>query len=152
MISRARGNPDCIFLKTIATRMSVISCKTIRGIYVHLTKPWGSQDYVPLYKNEQGCPGGFCPTLTQIIKGRMKLTISWLQLGRIYFILRIYHECEGRIEKSVPRFTDWHHEACRVNTNGDPKGQIFLSYPRANNDFFFIAYHCFFFFFFFFLF
>ena len=99
----------------------------------------------PYAKNEQGCPGGFCPTLTQIIKGQMKLTISWLQLGRIYFILRIYHECEGGIEKSVPRFTDWHHEACRVNTNGDPEGQIFLSYPRANNDFFLLLTTVFFF-------
>ena len=28
-------------------------------------------------------------------------------------IIRIYHECEGGIEKSVPRITvGWHHEAC----------------------------------------
>ena len=25
-------------------------------------------------------------------------------------IIRIYHECEGRIEKSVPRIGVWHHE------------------------------------------
>ena len=37
--------------------------------------------------NEQECPGGCCPTLTQIIKGQMQLTIGWLQLGRTYFIL-----------------------------------------------------------------
>ena len=24
-------------------------------------------------------------------------------------IIRIYHESEGGIEKSVPRITDWHH-------------------------------------------
>ena len=42
-------------------------------------------------------------------------------------IIRIYHECEGRIEKSVSRITIWHNEACRVMTNGDPEGQIFLS-------------------------
>ena len=29
-------------------------------------------------------------------------------------IIRIYHMCEGRIEKSVLRITVWHHEACRV--------------------------------------
>ena len=29
------------------------------------------------------------------------------------------HECEGRIEKSVPRMAVWHHEACRVMTNRD---------------------------------
>ena len=49
----------------------------------------------------------------------------------------IYHECEGRIEKSVPRIAIWHHEACRVMTNGDPKGLIFLSYPHTNNGSFF---------------
>ena len=29
---------------------------------------------------------------------------------------RIYHECEGRIEKSVQRIAVWHHKACRVMT------------------------------------
>ena len=52
--------------------------------------------------------------------------------------IRIYHECEGTIEKSVPRIAVWHHEACRMMTNGDPKGQIFLSYPHTNNGFFFL--------------
>ena len=49
--------------------------------------------------------------------------------------IRIYYECEGRIEKSVPRITVWHLGACRMMTNGDPKGQIFLSYPHTNNGF-----------------
>ena len=26
--------------------------------------------------------------------------------------ISIHHECEGGIEKSVLRITDWHHEAC----------------------------------------
>ena len=52
--------------------------------------------------------------------------------------IKIHHECEGRIEKSVPRFAIWHHEACRVMTNGDPQGRIFLSYPHTNNWFFFL--------------
>ena len=26
-------------------------------------------------------------------------------------IIRIYHECEGMIEQSVPRVAVWHHEA-----------------------------------------
>ena len=51
-------------------------------------------------------------------------------------IIRIYRECEGRIEKSVPRITGWHHEACRVMTNGNPEGRIFLSFPHINNGFF----------------
>ena len=50
--------------------------------------------------------------------------------------IRIYHECEGRIENAVPRITVWHHEACRVMTNGDRKGLTFLSYPHTNNGFF----------------
>ena len=55
--------------------------------------------------------------------------------------IRIYHVCNGGIEKSVPRITDWHHEACRVMTNGDPEGRIFLSHPHTNNGFFFLAQH-----------
>ena len=49
-------------------------------------------------------------------------------------IIKIHHKCEGRIEKSVPRITDWHHEACRV----DCEGHIFLSHPHRNNGFFFL--------------
>ena len=50
----------------------------------------------------------------------------------------IYHECEGRIEKSVPSIAIWHHKACQVMTNRDPEGRIFLSYPHTNNEFFFL--------------
>ena len=42
--------------------------------------------------------------------------------------MRIYHECEGRIEKSVPRIAVWRHEACREMKNGNPEGRIFF-YP-----------------------
>ena len=42
-------------------------------------------------------------------------------------IIRILHECEGRIEKSVPRIIFWHHKACRVMTNGDLRDDFF--YP-----------------------
>ena len=31
----------------------------------------------------------------------------------------IYHKYVGGIEKSIPRITDLHHEACRVMTIGD---------------------------------
>ena len=37
------------------------------------------------------------------------------------------------MEKSVPRITDWHHNDCRVMTNGDREGLIFLFYPHTNN-------------------
>ena len=53
-------------------------------------------------------------------------------------IIKIYHECAGRIEKSIPRIGVWHHKACRVVTIGDPNGRIFLSYPNTNNGFFFL--------------
>ena len=53
-------------------------------------------------------------------------------------VIRIYHEYEGRIDKSVPRITGWHHEACRVMTNGDHEGRLFLSHPHTNNGFFFL--------------
>ena len=43
--------------------------------------------------------------------------------------IRIYHECEGGIEKFDPRIT----EACRVKTNVDREGRIFLSHPHTNN-------------------
>ena len=46
-------------------------------------------------------------------------------------IKRICHKSEGRIETSVQRITVWHHQACRVMTNGDPEGWIFLFYPHT---------------------
>ena len=52
--------------------------------------------------------------------------------------IRIHHECESGIEKSVMRITDWHQEACQVMTKGDCKGLIFLSHPHTNNGFFFL--------------
>ena len=52
--------------------------------------------------------------------------------------IRIHHECEGGIEKSVLRTTDWHHDACPVMTNGDHDGRIFLSHPHSNKGFFFL--------------
>ena len=63
--------------------------------------------------------------------------IQVITLQSLYSI-RIYHKCEGGIEKSVPRIAIWYHEACRVMTNRDSEGQIFLSYPLMNNGFFFL--------------
>ena len=55
-----------------------------------------------------------------------------------YEIIRIHHEYEGKIEKSVPRIAVWHHKACEVMTNCDPEGRIFLSYPHTSNGFLFL--------------
>ena len=52
------------------------------------------------------------------------------------FIIRIHHECEGRIEKIRP---EDHLLALRgLLSNGDPEGRIFLSYPDTNNGLFFL--------------
>ena len=59
---------------------------------------------------------------------------------KIMNIIRIYHECKGGIEKSVPRITVWHHKACRVMKIVDPEGRIFLSHSHMN-DGFFLAHH-----------
>ena len=56
--------------------------------------------------------------------------------------IRIYHECEGRIEKSIPKIAVWHYGASRVMSNGIPEGRIFLSYPHTNNGFFFLLTTC----------
>ena len=53
-------------------------------------------------------------------------------------IIRIYNECDVGIEQFVLRITEWHHEACRVMTNGDREGRIFLSHPHTNNGLFFL--------------
>ena len=69
-----------------------------------------------------------------------------VDLVPITYKIRMYHECEDRIEKSIPRITIWHHEACRVMTNGDTEGWIFLSYSHTNNGFFFLLASFFFYF------
>ena len=45
--------------------------------------------------------------------------------------IRIHRDCENGIAKSVLRIAVWHHKACRVMTNGDPEGRIFLSHPHT---------------------
>ena len=47
--------------------------------------------------------------------------------------IRIHHDCEGRIEKSVRKITAWHHEAYRVMPNGESRGTDFLSHPHTYN-------------------
>ena len=76
-----------------------------------------------------------------VIHHSVMIEKKWMGLGKI---IRIYHECEVRIEKSVSRIAVWHHEACQVMTNGDPEGKIFLSYLHTNKGLFFlltIKYH-----------
>ena len=57
-----------------------------------------------------------------------RVHLIWFKCGT----LSIHHECEGAIEKSIPRITNWHHEACRVMTISDHEGQIF-SIPTSHS-------------------
>ena len=41
--------------------------------------------------------------------------------------IRIHHECEDGIGKSIPRITAWHQEACGVMTKVIPRGGFFYS-------------------------
>ena len=52
-------------------------------------------------------------------------------------IIRIFHGCEVRIEKSV-RGSLFGTRLCRVMSNGDPEGRIFLSSPNNHDRFFFL--------------
>ena len=48
----------------------------------------------------------------------------------LYFddIIRILHECQVWIDKSVPRVTVWHHEARRVMPDCDPRDRFVYLY------------------------
>ena len=52
--------------------------------------------------------------------------------------MRVHHSCKGGIEILILRIPDWHHEACRVMTNCDLEGRIFLSHPYTNDGLFFL--------------
>ena len=49
----------------------------------------------------------------QTLEVKLRLSEFHLQqqIHRTGKNINIHHECEGGIEKSVPRITDWHHEA-----------------------------------------
>ena len=64
--------------------------------------------------------------------------VKGLHPNLIFKIINIHHECEGGREKSIPRIAACNHETCPVMTNGDPKGQIFLSHRHTNNGFIFL--------------
>ena len=67
----------------------------------------------PLYKNGKGCPGVFCPTLAQIIKGQMQLNIGWLQLGRTYYILVHKGFMLIHLGRDMLLPTMWYFDKCR---------------------------------------
>ena len=64
-------------------------------------------------------------TLDPLIEFCWSYLFKWTSTGKNISKLKsikIYHACEGGIEKSVPRITDWHHEACQ--------GTDFFLYPH----------------------
>ena len=69
----------------------------------------------PLARHTNPClvlvqPKKTCPNMTKIVDWDLKNQIK--QTKETADSIRIYHECEGRIEESISRFTDWHREAC----------------------------------------
>ena len=79
----------------------------------------------------------------RVQKNRFSLLTSWewysMRCSRPEIIknnIRIYHKCEGRVEKFILMITVWNHQACGVMTNCDHKEWIFLSNPRTNNRIF----------------
>ena len=82
--------------------------------------------------------GDACTSEPSLHNSERSTIIPGSNVFLLVYVIRIYQECEGSIEKSVPRITVWHHETCRVMTNGDPEGRIFLSHLHTNNGFFFL--------------
>ena len=55
------------------------------------------------------------PGVSEYAKMQYDMMTSLDVLSKIAWVLkiiRIFHECEGRIEKYVPRINIWHHDAC----------------------------------------
>ena len=66
------------------------------------------------------------------------LSLTYKEIARLLTTenIRIYHECEGRIEKSVTRNAVWHHEACQVMTKVIPRdGFFYLTLTRIMDSF-----------------
>ena len=57
------------------------------------------------------------------------------------FVNSVYGGGWGCLEKYVLRIIVWHHEACRMMTNGDLEGQIFLSHSHHSIPLLFLAHN-----------
>ena len=55
-------------------------------------------------------------------------------------IIRILHECQVWIDKSVPRDTFWHHEARRVMPNCDTKDRFIFLHALMRRSLIFILF------------
>ena len=56
---------------------------------------------------------------------------NWCVLG---WNIRILHECQVWIDKSVLRVTFWHHEACQVMPNCDQRDRFVYPYLTRMMD------------------
>ena len=68
--------------------------------------------------------------------------LPWPNIGLPYLVcksIRILHECEVLIEKSVPRVTVWHQEGPPSDAQLWPEGQICWSVHKTHDRFFFFA-------------
>ena len=68
---------------------------------------------------------GFLQTFTVPITNKVVSKKMWIKLRVGVNIIRINHECEGRMEKSFPGITVWHYEACRVYQTLIPRAGFF---------------------------
>ena len=71
-------------------------------------------------------------TLERNLEWNRKLHFS----GKIFVgeNIRILHECQVWIDKSVPRVTFWHHEARRVMPNCGPRDRFVYPYLTQMMD------------------
>ena len=76
------------------------------------------------------------PTLTPTPMESAPKTICPIPFGR--GTIRIFHECEVRIEKSVIGSLFGITRLCRDMPNSDPEGRIFLFAPNNHDRFFFL--------------
>ena len=111
-----------------------VESKSTSGVISTCSNPW----MTPVGHTEDAI-AYIVSLLWNLLSFLPKCNTSLIIFGFEYIvpnIIRIYRECEGMIEKSVPRIIVWHHEACRVMTNIGPERRIFLSNPHTNNGMF----------------
>ena len=80
---------------------------------IFLSKPHMNDGFFLLLINFHHLPKSLANRLQESFQHSWSYT-NGIDMNTVSFVpIRIHHEFEGGIEKSVPRITDWHHEACR---------------------------------------
>ena len=73
-------------------------------------------------------------SLIKTLSSKKDLDALGERLGGKLDNIRILHECQVWIDKSVPRATFWHHEARRVMPNCDTRDRFVYPYPTRMMD------------------